>query len=38
VPARLLTRSWIITDANGNGKETPGDGVGGEQPYPKPGQ
>ena len=38
VPARLLTRHWIITDANGNVKETRGDGVVGEQPYLKPGQ
>lgn len=38
VPARLLTRHWIITDANGNVKETRGDGVVGEQPYLKPGE
>jgi ApaG protein len=38
LPARLLTRHWIITDANGNVKETRGDGVVGEQPYLKPGQ
>ena len=38
IPARLLTRHWIITDANGNTKETRGDGVVGEQPYLKPGQ
>src|SRR6202163_4033075 len=38
VPARLLTRHWIITDADGNAKETRGDGVVGEQPYLKPGQ
>ena len=38
VLARLLTRHWIITDANGNVKETRGDGVVGEQPYLKPGQ
>src|ERR1700740_500295 len=38
VPARLLTRHWIITDANGNVKETRGDGVVGEQPYLKPGR
>ena len=38
IPARLLTRHWIITDANGNTKETHGDGVVGEQPYLKPGQ
>ena len=28
----------LITDANGNVKETRGDGVVGEQPYLKPGQ
>ena len=38
VPARLLTRHWISTDANGNVKETRGDGVVGEQPYLRPGQ
>ncbi len=38
LPARLMTRHWIITDANGNVKETRGDGVVGEQPYLKPGQ
>jgi ApaG protein len=38
VPARLLTRHWIITDANGNVKEMRGEGVVGEQPYLKPGQ
>ena len=37
VPARLLTRHWIITDANGNVKETRGDGVVGEQPWVRPG-
>ena len=38
VAARLITRHWIITDANGNVKETRGDGVVGDQPYLKPGQ
>jgi ApaG protein len=38
VPARLLTRHWIITDSNGKGQEVRGDGVVGEQPYLKPGQ
>jgi len=38
VPARLLTRHWIITDANGKEQEVKGDGVVGEQPYLKPGQ
>ena len=37
VPARLLTRHWIITDANGRVQEVRGDGVVGEQPYLKPG-
>ncbi len=37
-PARLLTRHWIITDANGKVREVRGDGVLGEQPYLKPGQ
>ena len=35
---QLVSRHWIITDANGNVKETRGDGVVGEQPYLKPGQ
>jgi ApaG protein len=38
VPARLLTRHWIITDANGKVQEVRGDGVVGEQPHLKPGQ
>jgi ApaG protein len=38
VPARLLTRHWIITHANGKVQEVRGDGVVGEQPYLKPGQ
>ena len=38
VPARLLTRHWVITDANGKVKEVHGEGVVGEQPYLKPGQ
>ena len=38
VPARLMTRHWIITDANGKVQEVRGDGVVGEQPYLKPGQ
>jgi ApaG protein len=37
-PARLLTRHWVITDANGKVEEVRGDGVVGEQPYLKPGQ
>jgi ApaG protein len=38
IPAKLLTRHWIITDANGRVQEVRGDGVVGEQPYLKPGQ
>jgi ApaG protein len=38
VPARLLTRHWIVTDANGHVQKVHGDGVVGEQPHLKPGQ
>ncbi len=38
VPARLLSRHWIITDANGKVQEVKGDGVVGEQPYMLPGE
>ena len=38
VPARLMTRHWVITDANGKVQEVRGDGVVGEQPHLKPGQ
>ncbi|HLA72003.1 MAG TPA: Co2+/Mg2+ efflux protein ApaG [Steroidobacteraceae bacterium] len=38
IPARLLTRHWIITDSNGKVQEVRGEGVVGEQPYLKPGQ
>ncbi len=38
VPAKLLSRHWIITDANGKVQEARGDGVVGEQPHLKPGQ
>lgn len=37
-PAKLLTRHWIINDANGNVQEVHGEGVVGEQPYLKPGE
>ncbi|MCG6885998.1 MAG: Co2+/Mg2+ efflux protein ApaG [Proteobacteria bacterium] len=37
VPVRLLTRHWIITDAEGKVQEVRGQGVVGEQPYLKPG-
>ena len=38
VPARLLGRHWVITDANGKVEEVVGDGVVGEQPYLEPGE
>ena len=38
VPARLLARHWVITDANGKVEEVEGEGVVGEQPYLRPGE
>jgi ApaG protein len=38
VAARLVTRHWLITDANGKVQEVRGEGVVGEQPHLKPGQ
>jgi ApaG protein len=38
VPARLLSRHWIITDANNLVKEVKGQGVVGAQPKLKPGE
>lgn len=38
VPTKLLTRHWIITDANGKIQEVRGQGVVGEQPYLRPGE
>ncbi|MGH8142316.1 MAG: Co2+/Mg2+ efflux protein ApaG [Steroidobacteraceae bacterium] len=38
VPAKLLTRHWVITDANGQVEELRGEGVVGEQPHLRPGQ
>ncbi|MGH8225496.1 MAG: Co2+/Mg2+ efflux protein ApaG [Gammaproteobacteria bacterium] len=37
IGAQLLTRHWIITDADGEVREVHGDGVIGETPYLKPG-
>ena len=37
VPAQLLTRHWLITDADGRIQEVHGDGVIGEQPEIAPG-
>ncbi len=38
VPARLMTRHWIITDSNGKTQEVRGEGVVGEHPYLRPGE
>lgn len=38
VPATLLRRHWIITDANNKVQEVHGEGVIGEQPYLLPGE
>ncbi len=38
VPAKLLTRHWVITDANGKVQEVRGAGVVGEQPHLQPGE
>lgn len=38
VPARLISRHWIITDANNQVQEVKGQGVVGAQPNLKPGE
>lgn len=38
VPARLLSRHWIITDANNKVQEVRGEGVVGEHPHLQPGE
>lgn len=38
VPAKLLARHWIITNADGKVEEVEGEGVVGEQPYLNPGE
>lgn len=38
ISAKLLSRHWIITDADNRIQEVKGKGVIGEQPYIKPGQ
>lgn len=38
VPARLLARRWVITDANGKVQEVEGEGVVGRQPWLRPGE
>ena len=37
-PAQLLSRHWIITDADDKTQEVRGEGVVGETPYLKPGE
>lgn len=37
VAARLLSRHWVIVDANGHEREVRGEGVVGEQPHLPPG-
>ena len=37
VAAQLISRHWIITDANGKVQEVRGEGVVGEQPWLRPG-
>ena len=37
VPAQLITRHWLITDANNRVQEVRGEGVVGEQPHLTPG-
>jgi len=38
LPAKLLSRHWVITDGNGNVQEVRGSGVIGQQPRLEPGQ
>lgn len=38
IAARLISRHWIITNANGEIQEVQGLGVVGEQPYLQPGE
>lgn len=38
IAARLLSRHWLITDANGKMREIEGEGVIGQQPWLRPGE
>ncbi len=38
IAAKLLSRHWVITDANGKVEEVRGEGVVGEQPHLRPGE
>jgi len=37
-PTQLVSRHWVITDANGKTQEVHGEGVVGEQPHIQPGE
>ena len=38
IPVQLVSRHWVITDANNKVQEVRGDGVVGEQPHLTPGE
>jgi ApaG protein len=38
IPAKLLTRHWLITDSNGKVQKVRGEGVVGEHPHIRPGE
>lgn len=38
VPAQLISRHWVISDANGHNEEVKGLGVVGQQPLLRPGE
>ncbi len=38
IPAKLLSRHWLIIDSNGKAQEVQGEGVIGKQPHLKPGE
>lgn len=38
IAAKLLSRHWVITDANNHTEEVRGEGVVGEQPHLEPGE
>ena len=38
VAAQLISRHWVVTDANGKVQDIRGDGVVGEQPWLRPGE
>ncbi|MGY1425596.1 Co2+/Mg2+ efflux protein ApaG [Lysobacter sp. A289] len=38
VPAQLISRRWLITDANNKVQQVEGEGVVGEQPWLRPGE